>query len=380
MFGITLILTLAVMGGVIAYIGDKLGFKLGKKRLSIFGLRPRNTSTLFAVLSGVVTAAVTLGALSLASNDVRTALFGMEKLKQELVFMSDEVATKNKDLLLAKEQLQRSKNDVDKANLEREQAKTSLSVLEIEQRKVMEDLSRYRKESEEFGVLRDKLQKEVSMLQKETNDLEAGVIKLREGEVVFRAKQVLYAGTLRAGQSEKDTAKALSDFLSFANNSIASKLGIKNDTQIIFVAQESLSYAMEYLMKNTGSVAIRLQSAGNILLGEPVFTEFTLYPNKLIYKNGEEIYMEKIKGGTDKKAAESILIAFLSRLNAKAVSDGILPDPLTGNIGNIELPYMMEVVDKIRSMQGDFSLTAIPDKDIQTLGPLEISIIVKSDI
>lgn len=39
MLGIVLILVLALMGGLIAYLGDKLGSKIGKKRLSLFGLR-----------------------------------------------------------------------------------------------------------------------------------------------------------------------------------------------------------------------------------------------------------------------------------------------------------------------------------------------------
>ena len=44
MYGITLIFVLAVVGGVIALIGDRLGTRIGKKKLSIFGLRPRHTA------------------------------------------------------------------------------------------------------------------------------------------------------------------------------------------------------------------------------------------------------------------------------------------------------------------------------------------------
>ncbi|MEG0970624.1 MAG: DUF3084 domain-containing protein, partial [Acidaminococcaceae bacterium] len=35
MFGYNLILMLAIVGGIIAFIGDKLGSKIGKKRLSV---------------------------------------------------------------------------------------------------------------------------------------------------------------------------------------------------------------------------------------------------------------------------------------------------------------------------------------------------------
>lgn len=38
MFGLRLILILAVVGGLIAFIGDKLGSKIGKKKLSVFWL------------------------------------------------------------------------------------------------------------------------------------------------------------------------------------------------------------------------------------------------------------------------------------------------------------------------------------------------------
>ena len=51
MFGIRLMFLLAVMGGVIAFIADKLGSKIGKKKLSVFGLRPHDTSVLLTVLS-----------------------------------------------------------------------------------------------------------------------------------------------------------------------------------------------------------------------------------------------------------------------------------------------------------------------------------------
>ena len=38
MFGIRLMFLLAVMGGIIAFIADKMGSKIGKKKLSVFGV------------------------------------------------------------------------------------------------------------------------------------------------------------------------------------------------------------------------------------------------------------------------------------------------------------------------------------------------------
>lgn len=55
-----LIFLLLVLCGFIAYIGDLLGRRFGKKRLSVFNLRPKHTAILLTVATGVVIAAVTL--------------------------------------------------------------------------------------------------------------------------------------------------------------------------------------------------------------------------------------------------------------------------------------------------------------------------------
>ena len=64
MYGITLIFVLAVVGGVIALIGDRLGTRIGKKKLSIFGLRPRHTAVLVTVVTGICITTVTFGIMA----------------------------------------------------------------------------------------------------------------------------------------------------------------------------------------------------------------------------------------------------------------------------------------------------------------------------
>ena len=49
MFGLRLILILAVVGGLIAFIGDKLGSKIGKKKLSVCGYNRRCQGNFYVV-------------------------------------------------------------------------------------------------------------------------------------------------------------------------------------------------------------------------------------------------------------------------------------------------------------------------------------------
>jgi len=65
---------LFVMGGVTAYMGDRLGSYIGKKRHSSFGLRPRHTAMLWTVVSGGVIAVGTLLLFVALNNTFKTAL------------------------------------------------------------------------------------------------------------------------------------------------------------------------------------------------------------------------------------------------------------------------------------------------------------------
>src|SRR5690606_30025376 len=83
--GFRLILMLVFIGGLIAYLGDKVGMRIGRRRLTLFGLRPKHTSTLVTITTGILIAAASVTVLSIASEDVRTALFRMQELQQALV-------------------------------------------------------------------------------------------------------------------------------------------------------------------------------------------------------------------------------------------------------------------------------------------------------
>lgn len=84
MYGFTLIFILAFIGGVIAYIGDKIGMKVGRKRLTLFGLRPKYTGIIITIFTGIFISVASIVILTIASDDVRTALFEMKEIQETL--------------------------------------------------------------------------------------------------------------------------------------------------------------------------------------------------------------------------------------------------------------------------------------------------------
>jgi len=79
-----LIAAILVLGGVIATVGDRLGMRVGKARLSLFNLRPRQTATLITIMTGIVISAVTFGILFAISDQLRTGVFELEQIQDDL--------------------------------------------------------------------------------------------------------------------------------------------------------------------------------------------------------------------------------------------------------------------------------------------------------
>src|SRR5689334_13095042 len=74
------IVLLLALCGFIAYIGDLLGRRLGKKRLTIFGLRPKHTAILLTVVTGVLIAGLTFAAALGSMGWFRQVVFQGERL------------------------------------------------------------------------------------------------------------------------------------------------------------------------------------------------------------------------------------------------------------------------------------------------------------
>ncbi|HZK11424.1 MAG TPA: DUF3084 domain-containing protein, partial [Atribacterota bacterium] len=112
MYSFILIFTLIVISGLIAFVGDWIGLKIGKKRVTIFGLRPHYTAIFVTIISGIFIAIITVTMLAISSNDVRTALFGIEELKGKLSNLSQEVELSNTQLSSTKEELKKKTTEL----------------------------------------------------------------------------------------------------------------------------------------------------------------------------------------------------------------------------------------------------------------------------
>jgi hypothetical protein len=92
--GIGNVAIIMALAGIVAYVGDRVGHQVGRKRLSLYGIRPRYTSTIIAIATGMIIALVVTLVAILASQQVKTAFFKLASINQQI----SELQSRQRDL------------------------------------------------------------------------------------------------------------------------------------------------------------------------------------------------------------------------------------------------------------------------------------------
>ena len=379
MFGLRLILILAVVGGLIAFIGDKLGSKIGKKKLSVFGLRPYHTSVLMTVITGILIASITLVTMAVASDSARTAMFGMEKLQNELAALNREkdqasvalakaqadVAEKNKAILALDEQIKASA--AEKAAIENQ-----LVVARQNYEEAKGQLQQAQSAVGELSQAKQSLEGEVTNLEQMTERLRRGILAIREGQVVFRSGEVVYAGVLKGSLNDEENSRQMQLFLATANEVTLHRMGIEAEepVQAIWMPNEVIEEALTRIKAAQGNIFVRVRTVANIIAG--------LAADNRIYKNNELIFSKEIDLEQSESSMNGEILEFLSDINRVAVAAGVIPDPLTGKVGNMDAGTMVETGEKMAKYGGKVILKAYAKGDINASGPVLLRLEVEN--
>ena len=388
MFGIRLMFLLAVMGGIIAFIADKLGSKIGKKKLTVFGLRPHDTSVLLTVLSGMLISLFSVGILAVSSESARTALFGMEKLQKELFRLTAEksnaeeeynkamVSLKEKNAAIAKLDKEIQRVNEDKATAEGNLAAANNSLNEVrgQYEATQGALVNAKNEVQSLTEARNKLNEEIKGLKQETKALEQGLAVMRGGQMMYGSGEIVFVGILQGGRSEEENLKQMKWLFESANTSAMNRIGLDpgSKASLVWVPEEESVRLLRILEKAKGNVLVRMRSLANTVIGQPVLCAMEVIPNRLIFKDGEKIYQKVIDINGKEMTPDQSFMTFLQEINERSVKAGVLPDPMTGKVGNMSAVTMVETVTKMQRMGGKILLTAYADGNITTAGPVQL--------
>lgn len=164
--GIILVLAILVLGGVIATISDRLGTKVGKARLRLFNLRPRDTAALVTMLTGSILSALTLAILFATSKPLRKGVFRIDEIQTKLNETRKEVTKAELETTLIKNELQKAKADLELSLKQLNQVNKSLEKALVQKAEIEFQLKITKEQLDRVQAVKNRTQEELRQVQK----------------------------------------------------------------------------------------------------------------------------------------------------------------------------------------------------------------------
>lgn len=348
MSGWILILALLILGGVLSTLGDRLGSKVGKARLSLFRLRPKKTAVVITVLTGSLISAISLGLMLLVSDRLRTGLFELDQIEQRLRDSRDALASSRKDLA-------QSRSALRSAEEERSAAQSQLKVVAQQASRLQKELAPLMEQRRQLEAERDRLSRDIaakdSDLQRnraelaklnikiktssqELERLERNLIALRQGDVVISSGQPLEVAKVRI-ENASQAREVIHALLQRTNLNVYQRVlpGETPNRQILLVPRSDIS-KLETTLSKRGEWVVSLISAANVLKGERQVVAFPdVRPNKRVVRSGEQLattVLEADERSQDQVRSRLNLLlaaAFTRAQRQGALANGLQFDP-----------------------------------------------------
>lgn len=387
--GISVILVLMAMGGIIAYLGDKIGTRVGKRRLTLFGLRPKYTSVVITILSGTLIACLTVATMAVLNENVRVALFGLSRLHAEMDRLNEDIAAKNEALAQGEKLLHEKNAEIEQmtgrmttisdelaqVETQRNNMQAQLSVVEEAYEKAKADITTSAAEIKALEETKTELSGNIEKLNEERKVLIDSISAIREGTVIFRAGQVINTAVVDAHMDKETAAGVLANILNDINGALCERLNVQDKSAVLVrVRPEDFEKAVADITDADHDKLIRIMAAGNIILGESAVVTFDIHDDVTLYKEGNLILEKNLDEYKDFQNLDLKLLRFLKEVNQASQEKGVLPDPLTGDVGELDSREMMDTLQRIHDLDGKCILQAIAKRDVTTAGPVVIAV------
>lgn len=388
-FNWQLILIIITVSAVVSYMGDYLGMKIGKRRISLFGLRPKYTSTVITLCTGIGVAVLTLGVAAGTSESVRGAFFAAKMLGRQ-------VANLNESLRLEKERLESTEFQAFSAQQDLEAAKKELLETSSSLTDARDKLQTVGKQAELLEKEKQALSKQLVTLKKEKEDTEKSVATLRaqsvqlarnlaqmkEGRLLAFGGELLSQTSVESGATTAELEAAMKRLVQTAEETLILRRQETTNSSLapkVLIEPNSRKKTMDELSSPTTAGqrrVLRLIVPSNVVQGQSVTGIIKVYDSRLVFKEGTTLMTGLLDGGIQQSAAADALYGMLKGMNRKAVSAGVLQDPISGAVGNMDTLQFYAAVDKLSESRGEQRVTFTAARDIYTEGPVEIKITV----
>ena len=190
--GFILVISILVLGGVIATVSDRLGTKVGKARLSLFKLRPRTTAVVVTMVTGTVLSGLTLGILFAASKPLRRGVFRIDEIQERLNQSRKDLTQTSDEKERVETELEKARTSLNAALAQLNQINSSLEQANSQATETETKLQQTQSQLQQTQTRLDELQSQLSQIDEAKNQTELELNRTENQlQEVFDQKKLL---------------------------------------------------------------------------------------------------------------------------------------------------------------------------------------------
>jgi len=274
-YGILLVVVLVLVSGLIAYLGDILGRRLGRRRITIFGLRPRYTAIVISVVAGMAITLLTLVVAAALSEKVRIGLTQVDVMRSQVSDLEGKLRASRSALASAEEASRAAVSRLSEANRQMSEVSSKLQKADARLKAVNGELERT---TARLSQSQQRLQQVEAQLEKTDAELKRGL------DAAFEQGRK----SLEIERQRNELAKQKGLLSSEVD-------GLKEQAKSLKEERDLLKAEVARLTTLVGATA-------------PILTE------EVIFEVGEELGREKIEGSQPVAAIRQELEQFVHSL------------------------------------------------------------------
>lgn len=381
-FGIVFILLLMALGGFAAYQGDRVGMAVGKRRLSIFGLRPKYTSRVITVLTGIIIVMITMSSLLMISHTARQSLFGLEDLQRQIRSLSIQLASlQDQQRLLNQENTQLQEKNL-LLSSQTESLLAQNAALEERRQELEAKLAQaeelYRDRLDWSYLVYDwVLQQPIVYTAGEL--ISSHVIDVPDSrealeQEIRKMLEQLNEQVLRDGAGEIDGRPGWALVLEYT---VYEEVGEERRERTV-TEEERIGKLVDAILETHGldSVVVQAFAFTHTIERMPVYPDFRLFANRRLFPAGAVVASRTFDSRATGRDLSNQFWGWLQTdVRQAALDAGILESP----DGTVSAPFdpglLHDVVETIRAHSGLVRVDAVASRDIWTNDELALKFI-----
>ena len=283
-------------------MGDRLGTRIGKARLSFLRMRPRRTAVVFTAITGSLISALSFAVLITINDRWRRGLFELGRIeenlwttRENLDSIQDALATSREALVDAERSRNQAETEVqglaertDRLQVQTRELQHTINMLDGQRQQLLNEQDRLAKavdrRDQELGALQEKINTQVNAL----DTLRRSITALRRGDVAIASNEPLAMAQV-ALPRPSEAQVAINSLLNQANRAAYERLlpGQQPTRQLIYIPTSEVERIARDLQTGHAWI-VTIRSANNVLLGENSLLAFAdVRPSRQVLEAGQ---------------------------------------------------------------------------------------------